>query len=225
MKFTSTKANIATYLLHQCQEKLTALALELSIRKDNQHVGSGLGGNNFQMLSLLGMDHHLSTDPNESIRAKDNCFIWGSKFLLNNSIYNIRKELDKAFVNLKEHNKLTALMLMSPANIHETYLAYEDNFPILKDIFSGKRSGDFKDYSPTQQIIIAFIMCAKYAFELDNNIQTATKTVGETICTFAPEVILLAVRKYICIDRIVKHNLDENSSWKNMFATINRKIN
>lgn len=224
MKFTSTKANIATYLLHQCQEKLTTLALDLSVRTDNCHVGSGLGGNNFQMLSLLGMNHHL-TNSDENIRVKNNSFIWGSKFLLNNSIYDIRKELDKAFLSLKEHNKLMGLMFLSPGNIHETYKAYEDSFPVLKDIFSGKRSGDFSEHSPHQQIIIAFIMCAKFAFELDNNIHTSTKMVGETLATFAPEVTLLSVRKYICIDRLVQHNLDENPAWENMLATINRKIN
>lgn len=224
MQFTSIKANLASATVKQCQEKLTTLVMELACRKDNYHVGSGRGGNNFQMLALLGMEHHLS-NADISIASKKNKFIWGTDFILDNSISSIRKELDKAFEKVEEHGKLMALMFLSPTNIAEVFNSYEDNFPILKDIFSNKRSGDFKNFAPYQQITIAFIMCAKYSFELDNKIKTNTKTVGQSLATLSPEVILLAIRKYIGIERIVNHSLDEHPSWENIFTSINRRVN
>lgn len=223
MKFTSVKANLATSITNQCQDKLTSLAIELATRKDNCHVGSGLGGNNFQMLALLGMEHHL-TNADISIASKKNKFIWGTDFLLDNSIFSIRKELDRAFEKVEEHNKLVSLMFLSPANINEVFNSYEDNFPILKDIFSGKRRGDFSKLSPHQQITIAFIMCAKYSFELDNKIKTNTETVGYSLGTLSPEIVLLAIRKYIGLERIITNDLDEQRSWKHIFSNINRRV-
>lgn len=224
MKFTTIKANIASSITNKCQEKLTALAIELATRKDNYHVGSGLGGNNFQMLVLLGMEHHLS-NADIFIASKNNTFIWGTDFLMDNSIASIRKELDKAFKNVKEYNKLMALMFLNPTNLNEVINSYEDNFPILKDIFSDKRSGDFKNLSPHQQITIAFIMCAKYSFELDNKNKKNTKMVGQSLATLSPEIVLLAIRKYIGLERIINHSLDEHPSWENIFSNINRRVN
>jgi len=223
MKFNLIKGNLSERIVKQAQEKLTALALDLSVREDNSHVGSGLGGNNFQMFTMIGMQHLLS-NKNISIEIKDSSFVWGSEFLINNSLVNIRAALDKAFLKISDYDKLMSLTFLNVSNINGTYSAYEENFPILKDIFYGKQAADFKKIPPQQQIIIAFIICAKYSFELDNDVVSNTATVGESLSTFTPEVILLAVRKYIGINRIVKFNLDEHKSWDHMFARVNNSI-
>lgn len=224
MKFNSIKANIASAIVKQCQDKLTDLAIDLSVRETNCHVGSGLGGNNFQVLTMFGMNHSLC-NRDISIDIEDDAFIWGSKFLTNSSLVSIRHTLDKTFDNIKDFNKLMPIMFLNESNIHKTLKAYENNFPYLKDIFDGNVCVDLKNISLNQQIIIAFIITSKLANELDNNITKNIASVGLTLAHFTPEVILLAVRKYIGIERLIKFDIDELPSWENTLGSVNRRIN
>ena len=82
-------------------KKFAALMLELGCRKDNEHVGSGLGGNENQLLTLSSFNHTLSLDPNLEIEVTDKEIVWGEGFL-NKDMKTIRGVLDEVFVSISQ---------------------------------------------------------------------------------------------------------------------------
>lgn len=75
-KMESNLEKSAKYQFH-------ALTIELGVRKNNEWIGSGLGGNNFQLLVLMGMKHVLSNRQETTVRylPKENMLIWGAHWL------------------------------------------------------------------------------------------------------------------------------------------------
>ena len=223
MNLLKPKANLAQSIFDDCQNKLTTVILDLSVKETNFFCGSGLGGNEFQAMTLISLEHNLSTLAGFKVKAENGAIFWEPKWLLSSSLKKIRKELDSLFKTLDE-SYFSILNVLNSNNIELHCRKFEDNLPQIKKIFSGQ-SVKFKNVSPDQEIVLAYLICQKFSKELDSNITNNIQSVGETLSSFPYEVILLAVRKFIGIMKIVQFNLDDHPAWSDMFNSISRKVN
>ena len=89
MKFTRIIGKIDPKLVAEAENKLSKVFLELGVRYDNLHVGSGLGGDPL-IFSLMYPVQHICT-MNIPTAATNGCsFFWNPKFVLKHSIKGLR---------------------------------------------------------------------------------------------------------------------------------------
>lgn len=229
MKFDSVDSSICKNDICLASKKLAKLLIELGIRESNYNIGSGLGGNNFQLLTLIQMHHHL--DPfTTTARVVGNIIFWGVNFLIDTQMKQIRYELNVIFNNISDDNKINGISLH--ANVSNSMNLVDSlrnskhsgfGLQIVSRILSGE-SIDLSSYFYSNQVVIACILCAELATDLDSNINSKIRIVGLTIQKMEPEIILLSVRKCIGIERIIKHNLDLNPYWEVTLYKVNKII-
>lgn len=219
MKFDAIDPSFTTDEVNLASRILAKIMVELGIRENNEHVGSGLGGNNHQLLVFMTMKHHLvsSTD---NITIVNNTVYWSIEFLIGHKMKSIRPIIDEAFKLISDENKLVALALHTAANNPTLVLSVlENTLPqIVVFYYNEFLSGQVLDLSKlsySNQFMIALLLCAKLSYFLDNNIETTKykMVVGLSLDSVEPEVFLLSVRKAININRLVKYYLDENPYW------------
>src|SRR5271165_2281443 len=140
MDFIYIDPSIRQNKVAAASRKFQQIILELGIRETNQHVGSGLGGNNFQLLTLMNLKHSLVK--RTTIQAEDNTVRWGAKFLQETTLANIRRQLDAKFPSILEKNKYLALSLQImtdyPNALREGFVKHQDHFPQLAKALEGR---------------------------------------------------------------------------------------
>lgn len=212
-----------------CQAKFDWLAVELGVRKENQYIGSGLGGNNFQLMVLMDMNHSLSSRPLTSLKfsTTNGSLVWGANWLRYFTRTQIRHKLDAVFPTIVESFKYKALALEALAesnNLRSTLAVYKDQFPQLTACLAGKLYRFDANLSNVERLIQAFVMCQELAVDLDNNNLSRVQTIGAALYEFPSETILLSVRRYIGISRLVKHNLDEDHIFEKCLTKVNKLV-
>lgn len=219
MKFDAIDPSLTSDEIDLASIILSKIMVELGIRENNEHVGSGLGGNNHQLLVFMTMKHHLVSSP-DNIVVINNTVYWGIEFLIGHKMTYIRPIIDKAFKLVSDENKLLALALHTTANNPISLLSVlENTLPQIvvfyyNEFLSGQAL-NLSKLSYTNQFILALLICAKLSYFLDSNIEVAKykMIVGQSLDSVEPEIFLLAVRKAINIDRVIEHYLDENPYW------------
>jgi hypothetical protein len=229
MKLSTGEHAFDHSMVKSAQRRFGGLLVELGVRKNNEFIGSGLGGNNFQLLCLFGMVHELSPDTNVSISfsSVENTMYWGAEWLIRSSRYDLRKELDKIFSTIKEGHKYWALVmetLSESGDLRTTLPQYQDQFPELMACLAGKNYKFQPWLGPLSQLILAYVMCQELAAELDRNDTSKVQVIGSALYDFPAEIILLSVRKYIWIDRIVRFNLDEDPIFWKTLNKVNKRV-
>ena len=212
-----------------CQSKFDWLAVELGVRKENQYCGSGLGGNNFQLMALMDMNHSLSSRPMISLKfsTTNGSLVWGSNWLQYFTRAQIRHKLDEVFPTIVESFKYKALALEALAesnNLRSTLNVHKDQFPQLTACLAGKLYLFDANLSNVERLIQAFVMCQELAVDLDNNDLSRVQTIGAALYEFPSETILLSVRRYIGISRLVKHNLDEDPIFNKCLRKVTKLV-
>lgn len=236
MKFDYIDHSISSGQVSCAARKVGAIILELGIRENNEHVGSGLGGNNYQMLSFIQMKHHLVTS-GDTITSKENILYWDIDYVLSSSLKNIRKELDRVFKTIGNEFKIVANVLNAnvgnPTSFMDFLLGSDpggESQTMACNIMVGEKI-DLSNLSYIGQIMIATLLCYNLATNMDHTgVEPRLRdiyidNVGLALRNVEPEVFLISVRKCIGIDRLVKFNLDEHPSWSSMFNEINRSVN
>lgn len=94
MKFDQVATSIGKVARAAALKKFQGLTLELGVREDNEHVGSGLGGNNAQLFGLMSLRHELVSDPNLTIEYDHGRVRWGYEWLDSTKRKTLRYELD-----------------------------------------------------------------------------------------------------------------------------------
>jgi len=227
MKLNSVPSDIPKQELRWCQEQFQRLTLELGIRKNNEHVGSGLGGNNFQLLVLMGLQHRLVRSRHIQIRITDQDITWGSEYLLQ-SMSKIRRKLDETFPAIQQKHKVMAAaiegMLRHPGSYYGSIMEHKESFPGLMSYLAG---GEYR-HDPSmplhEQLLMAMVITANLATQLDRGDLSRMGASGRAMSNFCGEIILLSVRMNIQIDRLVQHNMDEDRVWYSILMKINREI-
>ena len=110
------------------------------------------------------------------------------------------------------------------------YEHYQQLLPMIDEIFDGKNiTAKYNPLEPTKKLVACMITCARLANQLDfckegDNPSKAIKYVGKFLQNVSYENVLVSIRSQIQIDRILKHNLDEQPDWENFLSKINNKV-
>src|SRR6185295_5616012 len=141
MQFTHIDMCVDSSFIKPASLKFKKLLVELAIRDQNYHVGTGLGGNNFQLLTLMNMSHTLSSDTSILIYIHgDNEVRWNAHWMTTASMMEIRKVLDKSFNQIVEHKKYLTLAIsaaLKSSDLRGDLKQYSDHFPNLHAILNG----------------------------------------------------------------------------------------
>lgn len=198
MNFDTIDKSISVREQHVAKEKLQGITLELGTREDNYHIGSALGGNNGQLIALMSFHHELVNDHNLSIETDRGLMRWGSLWMERASRKDIRQKLD---VNIPV-----------------------PKYTPLDKVTNDPRYSLGPNVASWRVLFFAEGLCQKLARELDNGDESNVQVTAFALIGFPMEVILMAVRKHIQIERLVRHNLDEHPDFGNILSKINRKV-
>lgn len=229
MKFDTTNPNISTLDALKCKKKFLSLQVDLGVRDDNYYCGSELGGNNFQLLTLQNMKHALCISGTTILVSRPDKIYWDYSFLKDSSLYNIRKELDGNFPEILETNKLIAvafqLLLNSPKGFLRHFEENEKYFPKISEMISkGYNNYTPLSLSPSEELILACIVCSTLSDDLDSGRMENIQLAGHFLQKCSPANILLSVRKYIQINRVVKFDLIEDPVFRKALRLIRRAL-
>jgi predicted metal-dependent peptidase len=89
MKFSRVIGKIDEKLVHQAEEKLSQVFLELGTRYNNEHVGSGMGGDPL-LFTLMHPVEHVCTLNMPTAATDGKRFYWNPKFVLKQSRIGLR---------------------------------------------------------------------------------------------------------------------------------------
>src|SRR5258706_11711739 len=187
MKFDRVAGSISKNVQLSTRKKFEGLSLELGVREDNQHVGTGMGGNGAQLFALMSFSHELIDDISMTIEIDQGRMRWGCAWLDTASRATIRQVLD---------TKL-------PIPKHTS----------LDDIRKDTRFSLGPNTSNWDVLLYASNMCEMLARDLDAGDESKVKSTAFALAGFPMEVCLVAVRKHIQIERLVRHNLDEHPDF------------
>jgi len=229
MKFDVIDQGVDSSLLDNINTRFHSLMLELGTRKDNYHIGSGRGGNPFQLLVMLDMKHHLSSSHNRTIYADlhSRQMVWGARWFLESAKDKLRDKLDEVFLTIPEHFKYRALALEQAAtsnNLREVILNNQDQFPKIISCFRGEDYQVDLTLPLSDQLILASVLCQEFAYQLDSGNISGIEKYGKLMACFCPEIFLITVRRYIQIDRLIRFNLDESPTWSRCLNFINKTV-
>jgi hypothetical protein len=229
MKFASTY-QINKKSIETATRKFNLLLLELGTRKENTFVGSGLGGDNFKLLVLMCHKHYLIDDSISGIVLgvePNNIISWGVDHLINSDMRTIREDLDTFFPVITEKHKYLALSLMSLPNNDQFAKVIADHIASFPKIGQTIKDGKYKQLHSLnmyEQLMVAYMLCNQLASELDQGIKKNVQSVARALDHFNDEVILLSVRLFIGIERLVHHDLDEDEVFYPVLNRINKVV-
>jgi predicted metal-dependent peptidase len=89
MKFTRIIGKIDDKLVHQAEEKLSQVFLELGTRYDNEHIGTGMGGDPL-IFGLMYPVEHICTMNMPTAATDGRRYYWNPKFVLKQSRIGLR---------------------------------------------------------------------------------------------------------------------------------------
>ena len=89
MKFSKIIGNVDEKLVHQAEEKLSQIFLELGTRYDNEYVGTGMGGDPL-IFGLMYPIEHVCTLNMPTAATDGKRFYWNPKFVLKQSKIGLR---------------------------------------------------------------------------------------------------------------------------------------
>lgn len=228
MNFDHIDPSIQYGRAKHAKEQFRRVTLELGVRDDNHFIGSGLGGNNFQLVTLMNLQHELSAD-DITIEVKPGRIVWGAKWLAKASRKTVRFELDAKFPHILEKHKYLTLALQilsdNPKSLREGFTKHREHFPKLIQGLSGKSFTFDPGMTGLEKLVMAYILCQDLANDLDKGKLDKIVPVAAVLIQFPPEIILLSVRRYIQIERLVKHNLDEHPDFEKVLNIVTRIVN
>lgn len=198
MKFDTFDKSLSIKERELAEKKFQWLTLELGVREDNEHIGSGLGGNNAQLFALMSFHNEIINDASTKIKIDRGLIQWGSHWFLSASRKEIRHELDVALPIQK--------------------------YTPLETIQNDQRYSLGPNVSRWTVLLYAFEMCRKLADELDRGDESNVQVTALSLYGFPMETVLLSVRRFIQIERLVRHNLDEHPDFGKILNKINRSV-
>lgn len=230
MKFMSVAYYINNKSVEIATRKFNQLLLELGSRRDNTFLVSELGGDNFKLLVLMCHKHHLIDDSVSGVVLSvepNNIISWGVNHLINSSMREIRENLDTFFPAITEKNKYLALSLMSLPNNDQFAKVIEEHIESFPKISQTIKDGKYKQLqslSMYEQLIVAYMLCNQLSNELDQGIKKNVQSVAKALDHFNDEIILLSVRLFIGIERLIQHALDDDDVFEPILYRINKVV-
>lgn len=223
MDFSHIDSRLTTAQVQAGKDKMEWLLTELAVRDDNHHVGTGLGGDNFQLLTLTNLKHTL-VKRDIDIHVSDTHIAWGVPWFVKATKTAVRLKLDQAFPQIVEKNKVISLALQAFANssfLRSSVAEYREHFPELNKTLDSKTYVYNPNLSPLEQMIAACVLCQELARDLDNGNARPIPITGLALMDFPPDILLYSIRRHIQIDRLVKFNMDEDPVFLKVMDKVN----
>jgi len=180
------------------RKRFRQIMLELGTRENNEHVGSGIGGNPSQLFALMSFSHELVSSTITTIDINGGTIRWSKEWLENSSSKAIRHELD-AKLPIPKYTPLELIRQDPQFN-------------------RGPNVENWAIY------LFACNLCESLAAQLDRGDETNVKATALALSGFPSDVCLMSIRKYIQIERLVRHNLDEHPDFGKILTNINRAV-
>ncbi len=229
MKFDDIDSSIPYGMVRTAKGRWQRITVELGVREGNHHVGTGLGGNNFQLVTLMSLQNKLIDDPNMTIAIKGNQLLWGCQWLNSAKLVDIRHELDTKFPSILEKHKYLTLSLQvladHPESLREGFIKHQEHFPNLVRVLNGKPFNLDPNLSNVEKLLVAYVLCQDLAHDLDKGIRDKISPIALALIHLPPEIILLSVRRYVQIERLIGHNLDEHPDFVKVLNIVTRIVN
>lgn len=224
MDFFHIDHNLSSHAVDAAKKEFSRLLTELALSDCNNFI-TGMGGNNFQLMVLLGMKHIL--EDSDDIVVSDNEMIWGAKLLTNTNANDMRYMLTHAFDDILERNKYSAIALLEVSksrNMRETVLKYANQFPVLNNAMSNKMFAFDGGMSIVDQYIAACIMCQELSFRLDADDFSTVQSTAYSMSEFPTEIALYAMRAHIGLARFIKKQLDDDPIFNKILRNISKLL-
>lgn len=200
------------------------LFVELGIRENNFHIGTGRGGNNLQLVTLMSFTHTLVKRPID-IRVDDKRVAWSAEWLINTPRKQIRTRLDEVFEIIDEQHKYLAAALteLTKPNMTAAPTAeHRQHFPQLIQVLESKNYHLNPSLTMVEQLVLSCVMCHEMSLRLDKKDTSLVASVGKALQEFPDEIVLFSVRKYVQIERLINFNIDEHPDWDKMLSHISK---
>lgn len=226
MKFSHVDGRLTVQELRSAKDKFTWLLTELGVREDNYYVGTGLGGNNLQLVTLMGFTHTLVKRPID-IRVDGKRIAWGAEWLISATKKQVRARLDQVFKTIDEQHKYLAAALTDLTRANTTTAPsaeHRQRFPQLVQALENKNYRLNPALTMVEQLVLACVMCHELSLRLDKNDRSLVASVGKALYDFPYEIILVSVRRYVGLERLVHHDLDEHPDWTKTLSNINKVV-
>lgn len=110
---------------------------------------------------------------------------------------------------------------------------YQEILPVVEKIMKGEKTEKWDTFEPSKKIVACMIACARSARLLDEAEEKGNKkglpeqviTVGKFLSsTVEPEMVLISIRSQIGIQRVIKHQMDEDKYWDKILEDISKRI-
>ena len=222
MKFNRIYEQLTDQQIQSAENKFDGLLIELACRSDNQHVGTGMGGNLHQLITLLNMKHTLDAD-HQDIEVCGGWIAWGSDLLLNASRKDIRAKLNQAFENIAPVYQQPALDFQADSLNNYPINRSAANQQVLRSLEDGSFQLD-ETLTNIERFQQARFICQELAARLDNNDTGLIDAAGRALRQFSDEINVAVVRKFIALDRVVNHSLDEYPVWDVVLSRLIKKV-
>jgi len=200
------------------KRKLHCILMEYALSPHNQHVGSGLGGN-IQYFAFVYGRKPIMTKDVEQVEIKEDSILWNPDFLASTSVYDIRHHLDDLIKsNIEKENYKFAISEHQENNgwqykIDDSLIDDESKNIDPESLLKGEtKLPDLNSLDLNSRICLCMRVCAKFAAFVDSDPDDKKYYKGfhDTISKFDDALALFSMRAQIGLERIVKHNLDED---------------
>jgi hypothetical protein len=221
MRFNSIDSQLTDTQIEAAQKKFDGLLLELGCRKDNQHIGTGMGGNTHQLITLFSMEHTLSNQPHD-IQVSGASISWGANWLAETSRKDIRVRLNQVFESIDTCCQRPAVDFeadrLNGYPIDRSYANQE----LLRSLENGSYQLD-KTISNIEQFRQARFICQELSARLDQNDTSLINAAGLAMQQFSAETVLVALHKFVGIERLVRFEMDEHFAWAWLLLNMNKR--
>lgn len=227
MKFDHISELLSAKEIANAKCEFDCIMTDLGVRHNNYHCGTGLGGDNLLLISMMSLKHSLISK-HIKVELHGNTVVWGAKWLAKADHKKIRTKLDKLFLSLPEKDKYLAIVISdcnTSKNMFRLVTERKEQFPNLFKAISCKPYKFDKNLSSIEQLIFAFIACQDLSNRLDKQDYSTIQTTGSLLYDFSPEIILVSIRYYVGIERLVKYNLDEDPVFDKTLRKVTQHVN
>lgn len=228
------KVNTQIHDLASVKHKIESALLELSVRENNVHVGTGLGGNQEQLLILSSIEHVL-TDEHDGVFFREGFCYWNARSILNASMKEIRSFIDEAFKYQSQDSNTEIVGVAIKHLLDEGYRStlidsFNRSISDIDDVLCGK-DVDTNSMSMSRMLITSLCVVGLVSRKLDaiTDASEATRLpemqfIGTFFRKVEPSIVLISIRKMMGIERIVKFNLDEHPVLGDVLTNISRSL-
>ena len=196
-------------MLKAATKKYSQLMLELAVRRDNEHIGSGLGGNPEEFLTMLALTPSFE-ESDKAMFVVENDFLLINTTLFNTaSLRDLRKNLSEVLgphIEKYAHPNFVKLLELPISINNDLALPSKEvaRSERQRELFSAYRLGDQIKKLVEEEFEVD-ASTAKPLAECSPQLQDCYNQ----LCQLDYWATLAALRSRVGIDLLVKYNLDE----------------